>query len=161
MASSPFAMYAYLMYYIPSDIDNDEYCVYDLMYLCIYYMATKLFHCHCHCHCHHCQHFANKQFRRNAMKPIFLRVAHNAICYHNRITVTPFNCHDVPNHGPINYVFNALFRLTTKNIKTARYSFLSVSSPMDSLHPHRGIPLTKAFICYFCCFKHVLQPSTR
>ena len=25
------------MYYISSDINNDEYCVYDLMYLCIYY----------------------------------------------------------------------------------------------------------------------------
>ena len=47
-----FAMCAYLMYYISSDINNDEYCVYDLMYLCIYYMAIKFFHCHCHCHCH-------------------------------------------------------------------------------------------------------------
>ena len=45
-----FAMCAYLMYYISSDINNDEYCVYDLMYLCIYYMAIKFFHCHCHCH---------------------------------------------------------------------------------------------------------------
>ena len=49
---APFAMCAYLMYYISSDINNDEYCVYDLMYLCIYYMAIKFFHCHhCHCHC--------------------------------------------------------------------------------------------------------------
>ena len=42
------------MYYISSDINNDDYCVYDLMYLCIYYMAIKFFHCqkffHCHCH---------------------------------------------------------------------------------------------------------------
>ena len=43
-------MCAYLMYYIPSDINNDEYCVYDLMYLCIYYMAMKLIHCHCQNH---------------------------------------------------------------------------------------------------------------
>ena len=54
---APFAMCAYLMYYISSDINNDEYCVYALMYLCIYYMAIKFFHfhchhCHCHCHCH-------------------------------------------------------------------------------------------------------------
>ena len=35
------------MYYISSDINNDEYCVYDLMYLCIYFMAIKFFHC-CH-----------------------------------------------------------------------------------------------------------------
>ena len=44
-----FAICAYLMYYISSDINNDEYCVYDLMYLCIYYMAIKFFRCHCHC----------------------------------------------------------------------------------------------------------------
>ena len=43
---APFAMCAYLMYDISSDINNDEYCVYDLMYLCIYYMAIKFFHCH-------------------------------------------------------------------------------------------------------------------
>ena len=43
---APFAVCAYLMYYISSDINNDEDCVYDLMYLCIYYMAIKFFHCH-------------------------------------------------------------------------------------------------------------------
>ena len=42
-------MCAYLMYYIPSDINNDEYCVYDLMHLSISYMALEFFHCHCHC----------------------------------------------------------------------------------------------------------------
>ena len=56
---APVAMCAYLLYYIPSDINNDEYCAYDLMYLCIYYMAIKLIHCHCHCHCH-CQTIGNK-----------------------------------------------------------------------------------------------------
>ena len=40
-----------LMYYIPSDINNDEYCVYDLMYLCTYFMPLKLIHCHCHRQC--------------------------------------------------------------------------------------------------------------
>ena len=30
---APFAMCAYLMYYISSDINNDEYCVYDLIYV--------------------------------------------------------------------------------------------------------------------------------
>ena len=48
---APFAMCAYLMYYISSDINNDEYCVYDLMYLCIYYMAIKFCHCHCQVSC--------------------------------------------------------------------------------------------------------------
>ena len=61
---APFAVCAYLMYYISSDINNDEYCVYDLMYLCIYYMAIKFFHCHCHCHCH-CHIIADKLFHVN------------------------------------------------------------------------------------------------
>ena len=37
-SSLPFAMCAYLMHYIPSDINNYEYCVYDLMY--IMYVST-------------------------------------------------------------------------------------------------------------------------
>ena len=43
-----FAMCAYLMYYIPGN--NDEYCVYNLMHICIYYMVIKHIHYHCHCH---------------------------------------------------------------------------------------------------------------
>ena len=44
---APVAMCAYVMYYIPSYISNVEICVYDLMYLCIHYMAIKFFRCHC------------------------------------------------------------------------------------------------------------------
>ena len=43
---APFDICAYLIYNIPSDINNDVYCVYDLMHLCIYYMTIKFFRCH-------------------------------------------------------------------------------------------------------------------
>ena len=48
------------MYCISSDINNDEYCVYDLMYLCIYYMAIRFFHCHCHIYKRNCIHIYNR-----------------------------------------------------------------------------------------------------